>query len=1696
MARKDIEIRVRTKDDKASRNAKKIADELNRLGTGGASASSGIKKSSEAFSKMAADVGKAADKASGIEKLGTAISKMEKSGEAVSRLSTKLANTTKGFEAVRAETAEYARQSADLRKKIEAEEAAVASRNADLKAAKNALNENKKATLALADAQAVLNGKTRKNTSASGNVASKGVGIEAGAPASSARDSFAAFLTADMAALEGAKSQLDGAVSGIKASVKSTESALDQLNAQLKEVGAKEKEFAEETRLAGNATLKLKADIFDATKKFTGLEEEVRQANTALGANIKTQEDVARAAARATEELDQQQRALDIFNKFANKPLSGGRGTIAQPAEDMKAKAIRDAREELEILRAEQDKLANFKYTDRILETKAAYENLSKAIKLAEENVRKIEIAQRLAETRGQKTGFAYWIRNQESVTRIAAKAQAEASVAAEKEAKELTKVAKQAERGTGAKTRYAAATIRAAEATRLFGNETRTTLSFMQRVRGEVIALTASYIGLFGAYQRIIESANAYRAVERAQQNLGVAFGGDTAKVRQEMSFLNAEADRLGYTFQTLADGYGKISVGAQSAGFSIADTRKLFISIIEAARVSGQSVEQTTGILRAFDQILSKGEIQAEELRGQLGDRMTGAFKLFADALGVTTAELDGMMKAGEVLADRDTLVKVAERLTQVYSGQLPQALASVGFAMDNFGRTIEKINLLMAEGLIDSLKDASKALADFVASEDGSNAFRAIGDAAGTLISVLSQVPQYFGWIATVAKAVIVIKVAQWASQFGAAVFGAVGSVRQLNQAMTTIGPHIVQLSKSQTMFARVLAASNVQINQWERKLHASAQTTVLARARVLALSNGVGFLRVGLRATTLAANAMWAAVGGPVGIAVVAISAIYANWETDADRATAALQGHETVVGRVQEAYGKAQGKVEDWGKAIEGVTKLDAEANLIKLEASYRESFGEIEAIATNLKYFLDRSQSNLPGTKLDPQFEKELRIVQGLVKDLAEGVRPIDEIKQALSDLSETSKIGDIVDLVGSLNEKIGETDEAGSSIYNLSKAIGDARAVLKLFSKDTKEAGENELGLKSAVEDTNTAFDNTAVLEAYTKAVEDLKSKIPSLADDMERLQKTTELNAAAWTALMAAWNSGDYAKIKEVAGLWLRGQADTGLANITDDLKGAGGGGGAAASLLRRFEGLPKDMVPYKDNDGRYRTGYGSDTTTREDGTTEQVTANTISTLADAERDLALRIAEFQNVVKEQIGEDRFNSFDANQQAVLTSLAYNYGELPDRILDAVRTGSASEISSAILELTQDNGGINASRRAQEAAIFNASGDANANVMVEAEQERIKLAQDQAAATAKRIADLDLELAKQDLINKGQEREAEILAAVAAEREANPSISEEELARLREKVGLLYDQQNAQNGIELSEQRVNQLYELRSQLTEQMNMMQANGDTAGAEGLLVEISAVDAKLKEAIQSTIGMWTAIGGAEADVAIAKLRTMDMSLQTAQVKVGGFGLSMDTWYSVFQSAIQGIVGAFESFAQAIANGENAFQAFGQAALQVLAQVLQQIAAAIIQMQILKMLQGFGGGIGQMATAMLGGMAGHTGGVVGSKAIGAGNRVGRPDWMRSALTYHTGGMAGFAPDEVSATLKKGEEILTEEDPRHRNNLGGGSTADKGGRLTQVLAIGEKQVQEMLNQYGGDAVLTHIKSNAPTIRRMLGVS
>lgn len=145
------------------------------------------------------------------------------------------------------------------------------------------------------------------------------------------------------------------------------------------------------------------------------------------------------------------------------------------------------------------------------------------------------------------------------------------------------------------------------------------------------------------------------------------------------------------------------------------------------------------------------------------------------------------------------------------------------------------------------------------------------------------------------------------------------------------------------------------------------------------------------------------------------------------------------------------------------------------------------------------------------------------------------------------------------------------------------------------------------------------------------------------------------------------------------------------------------------ATAGLLRQFEGFRQ--TPYWDVNA-HRVGYGSDTITRADGSVIRVSANMATTREDAERDLARRIDDFQNVAAGQVGQSKWEALPTNVKAALGSVTYNYGSLPDPVVDAVKTGDTERIAQAVASLQTDNDGINRERRLKEAAIIRGQGN------------------------------------------------------------------------------------------------------------------------------------------------------------------------------------------------------------------------------------------------------------------------------------------------------------------------------------------------------------------------------------------------
>lgn len=135
---------------------------------------------------------------------------------------------------------------------------------------------------------------------------------------------------------------------------------------------------------------------------------------------------------------------------------------------------------------------------------------------------------------------------------------------------------------------------------------------------------------------------------------------------------------------------------------------------------------------------------------------------------------------------------------------------------------------------------------------------------------------------------------------------------------------------------------------------------------------------------------------------------------------------------------------------------------------------------------------------------------------------------------------------------------------------------------------------------------------------------------------------------------------------------------------------------------ALIRGFEGY-RDK-PYWDVNA-YRIGYGSDTITGPDGRAVRVTPGMTVDRASADADLKRRVdTEFMPIAQRAVG-DKWTSLNDAQRSALTSIAYNYGRVPDSVAQAVRNGG--DVVGTIRALSRHNNGINANRRNAEATLY-----------------------------------------------------------------------------------------------------------------------------------------------------------------------------------------------------------------------------------------------------------------------------------------------------------------------------------------------------------------------------------------------------
>jgi tape measure domain-containing protein len=159
--------------------------------------------------------------------------------------------------------------------------------------------------------------------------------------------------------------------------------------------------------------------------------------------------------------------------------------------------------------------------------------------------------------------------------------------------------------------------------------------------------------------------------AIGQVADNLGTALAGITSQAsgvqKMQRGLAMASVDARDFAEAQAAVGemsqkllipleqttkyFAQLRANTKEYNLSVADTRQILEGTALAIMATGGSAEDLDGAMRAVVQIMSKGGVQAEELRGQLGERFPGAVVKFAQANKMSFEELQQGLENGEI-------------------------------------------------------------------------------------------------------------------------------------------------------------------------------------------------------------------------------------------------------------------------------------------------------------------------------------------------------------------------------------------------------------------------------------------------------------------------------------------------------------------------------------------------------------------------------------------------------------------------------------------------------------------------------------------------------------------------------------------------------------------------------------------------------------------------------------------------------------------------------------------------------------------------------------------------------------------------------------------------------------------------------------------------------------------------------------
>ena len=341
----------------------------------------------------------------------------------------------------------------------------------------------------------------------------------------------------------------------------------------------------------------------------------------------------------------------------------------------------------------------------------------------------------------------------------------------------------------------------------------------------------------------------------------------GSSSAAQQQLSYLYDVSNRLGLQFQSTAES-AKTFFAAGKGSSLEKDMNGIFEAVASAGAALALSQDDMQGAFLALGQMISKGKVQAEELRGQLGERLPGAFQLAAKAMGMTTAQLDKFMADGKLTAE-DLLPKLAKVMQEEFGAAAEAAAYGLQGQMNRLSTEWTRLKATILDSdsvasVFGTLAESMKSLADngeIVAAVVGKGLQWAAWSAGVyAFIKSISGLVAVFQTLKTLAGAVSFAGIFKAAGPVAAAlglVAVAIGSVtteqdsgEDIGRRYASVTSDIAAALKKQAQAANDAKTSTDQLSESQKKLSASQAIEDQARAlqEMQSLATGKGWLEM--------------------------------------------------------------------------------------------------------------------------------------------------------------------------------------------------------------------------------------------------------------------------------------------------------------------------------------------------------------------------------------------------------------------------------------------------------------------------------------------------------------------------------------------------------------------------------------------------------------------------------------------------------------------------------------------------------------------------------------------------------------------------------------------------------------------------------------------------------------------------------